>query len=106
MAVTATKYLVILELELLFSRFAFSGYYEFHMHLVRVQYSGCCEELINTYPEVLSSNLFTWHQQFNSYIRHKFSATQSGTTRFSHAELHKTMAKDNIECAFPNVENS
>ena len=54
-----------------------------------VQYSECCEELINAYPEDLDSNLFTEFQQFYSYIRHKFSAIKLGNTRFSHAELYK-----------------
>ena len=69
-----------------------------------VQYSECCEELLNTYPEDLSSNLFIELQQFHSYIHHKFSATKSWNIRFSHAELYKVVVKDNIECAFPSVE--
>ena len=72
----------------------------------RVQYSECCEELINAYAEDLNSNLFTKLRQFRSYIRHTFSATKSGNTRFSHVELCKAMAIDNIDCIFPNVEIS
>ena len=70
----------------------------------RVRYSECCEELINAYPEDRNSNLLTELQQFHSYIRHELSATKSGNTRFTHAELYKVMVKNNIECAFPNVE--
>ena len=70
----------------------------------RVQYSECCEKLKNADQEDLKCNLFTELQQFYSHIRHKFCAIKSGNTRFSHAELHKVMVKDNIECAFPNVE--
>ena len=72
----------------------------------RVRYSECCEELINAYPEDLDSNLFTELQQVRSYIRHKLSAIKSDNTRYSHAELNKAMVKENIECAFPNVEIS
>ena len=70
----------------------------------KVQYSECCAELINASPEDINSNLFTELQQFNSYIHHKFSATKSGNTRFSHAELYEIMVKYNIKCAFPNVD--
>ena len=70
----------------------------------RMPYSECCEELINDYPEDLNSNLFTELQQFHSYISHKLSATKLGNTRFSHAELHKVMVKDNIECASPKKD--
>ena len=72
----------------------------------RVQYSECFEELINEYPKDVNSNLFTDLQQFYSHIRHKVSATKSGNTRLSHAELYNVMVKDNIECAFPNAKIS
>ena len=55
----------------------------------RVQYSECCEELINAYPEDINSNLFTELQQFHSYILHKFGVTKSGNTRLSHAEHYE-----------------
>ena len=71
-----------------------------------VQYSECCEELINTYPEESNSNLFTELQKFHSNIRYKISATKSGNIGFCHAELYKVMVKVNMECAFPNVEIS
>ena len=72
----------------------------------RVQYSECCEELMNAYPVDLISNLFTELQQFHSYFHHNSSATKSWNTRFSHAELYELMVTDNIECNFPNVESS
>ena len=43
-----------------------------------VEYSGCCEEIINVYPEELNSNLFSQLQQFHSYIRQKLSAKNQG----------------------------
>ena len=42
-----------------------------------VQYSECCEELLNANQEDLKSNLFTELQRFHPYIRHKFRATKS-----------------------------
>ena len=63
-------------------------------------YYECCEELINAFPEDQNSNLFTQLQQFLSYVRHNLSATKSGNTRFSHAELYGVMANDDINCAF------
>ena len=71
-----------------------------------VQHSVCCEQLINAYPEGLSSNLFTEHQRFHSCISHKLSAPELWNTKFSNAEINKVAVKDNIECAFPNVEIS
>lgn len=68
------------------------------------QTSQCCEGLINAYPEDLNNNLYTELQQFHSYIRHKFRASKSENNTFSHAELYKVIVRDNIECAFPNVE--
>ena len=70
----------------------------------RIQYSECCEELINAYPEDLISNLLTVLQRFSLIIRHNLSATKSGNTRFSRAELYRVMVKNNIQWAFPNVE--
>ena len=35
-----------------------------------------------------------------------FSAAKSGNMRLSHVEHYSVMAKDKIECAFPNVETS
>ena len=66
--------------------------------------SQCCEGLIKTYPEDLNNNLFTELQQFHSYIRHKFRVSKSENNSFSHAELYKIIVRDNIKCAFPNVE--
>ena len=41
---------------------------------------------------------------FTHIFANRLSAAKSGNIRFSHAELHNVMAKDNIVCAFPNVE--
>ena len=41
---------------------------------------------MDTYPDDLNSNLSTELQQFDSYIRHKLSATKAEKGRFSNAE--------------------
>ncbi|XP_065667306.1 uncharacterized protein LOC136087768 [Hydra vulgaris] len=69
------------------------------------QTSQCCKELINAYPKDLNNNLYTELQQFHSYIRHKFpAASKSENNTFNHGELYQVIIRDNIECAFPNVE--
>ncbi|XP_065683426.1 uncharacterized protein LOC136096172 [Hydra vulgaris] len=69
------------------------------------QTSQCCEELINAYPKESNNNLYTELQQFHSYIRHKFpAASKSENNTFNHGELYQVIVRDNIECAFPNVE--
>ncbi|XP_065650711.1 uncharacterized protein LOC136078824 [Hydra vulgaris] len=67
------------------------------------QTSQCCEELINSYPKDLNNNLYTELQQFHLYIRHKFPGASKNNT-LNHGELYQLAVRDNIECAFPNVE--
>ena len=51
-----------------------------------IRYAGCCQKLIDAYPDDLNCNLSTELQQYHSYIRHKFSAREAEKARFSHAE--------------------
>ena len=44
------------------------------------RYSQCCQKLIDAYPEDLNTNFSAELQQFNSYVRHKFSATKNVKT--------------------------